>query len=232
LSIKIKELPISERPYEKLELYGEKTLSEAELLAIIIKTGTKDETAVELAKRILGLNENINKSDLNFLREKSIEEFMQIRGIGKVKAIQLKAICEFATRMNKPLDYRKIKIKSPKDIVKVLADEMKYLKTEQLKSVILNNSNEILKIQNITDGNTNIVSADAKNILSEVIKIQAPKIILIHNHPSGNLMPSRSDIEFTKKIKQASEILGVQILDHIIISENGYTSIFYEMNKI
>lgn len=232
MSIKIKELPISERPYEKLELYGEKALSEAELLAIIIKTGTKDETAVELAKRILGLNENINANNLNFLREKSIEEFMQIKGIGKVKAIQLKALCEFATRMNKPLDYRKIKIQSPKDIVKILVDEMKYLKIEQLKLVILNNSNEILKIQNITEGNTNIVSADAKNILSEVIKIQAPKIILIHNHPSGNLTPSKSDIDFTKKIKKASEILGIQMLDHIIITENGYTSIFYEMNKI
>lgn len=232
MSIKIKELPISERPYEKLELYGEKALSEAELLAIIIKTGTKDETAVELAKRILGLNENINANNLNFLREKSIEEFMQIKGIGKVKAIQLKALCEFATRMNKPLDYRKIKIQSPKDIVKILVDEMKYLKIEQLKLVILNNSNEILKIQNITEGNTNIVSADAKNILSEVIKIQAPKIILIHNHPSGNLTPSKSDIDFTKKIKKASEILGIQMLDHIIIAENGYTSIFYEMNKI
>lgn len=232
LSIKIKELPISERPYEKLELYGEKALSEAELLAIIIKTGTKNETAVELAKRILGLNENINANNLNFLREKSIEEFMQIKGIGKVKAIQLKALCEFASRMNKPLDYRKIKIQSPKDIVKVLQDEMKYLKIEQLKLVILNNSNEILKIQNITEGNANIVSADAKNILSEVIKIQAPKIILIHNHPSGNLAPSQSDIEFTEKIKKASEILGIQMLDHIIIAENGYTSIFYEMNKI
>lgn len=228
----MKELPISERPYEKLELYGEKALSEAELLAIIIKTGTKEETAVELAKRVLGLNENINKNNLNFLREKSIEEFMQIKGIGKVKAIQLKALCEFASRMNKPLDYRKIKIQTSKDIVKVLQDEMKYLKTEQLKLVILNNSNEILKIQNITEGNTNMVAADAKNILCEVIKMQAPKIILIHNHPSGNLNPSQSDITFTKKIKNASEILGIQMLDHIIITENGYTSIFYEMNKI
>ena len=232
MSIKMKELPISERPYEKLELYGEKALSEAELLAIIIKTGTNEETAVELAKRILGLNGNINKNNLNFLREKSIEEFMQIKGIGKVKAIQLKALCEFASRMNKPLDYRKIKIQTSKDIVKVLQDEMKYLKTEQLKLVILNNSNEILKIQNITEGNTNMVAADAKNILCEVIKMQAPKIILIHNHPSGNLNPSQSDITFTKKIKNASEILGIQMLDHIIITENGYTTILYEMNKI
>ena len=231
MTIKIKELPISERPYEKLELYGEKALSDAELLAIIIKTGTKNETSVELAKRVLGLNTDINANNLNFLREKSIEEFMQIKGIGKVKAIQLKALCEFATRMNRPIDYRKIKIKSPGDIANVLANDMKHLKTEILKLVILNNSNEILKIQNVSKGNTNTVSADAKNILSEVLKIQAPKIILLHNHPSGNLMPSQNDINFTKRIQQACEILGVQLLDHIIIAGEGYTSILYEMNK-
>jgi len=232
LSIKMKELPISERPYEKLELYGEKALSEAELLAIIIKTGTKDETSVEIAKRILALNKDININNLNFLREISLEEFMKIKGIGKVKAIQIKALCEFATRMNRPLDYRKIKIKSPKDIVTVLSDEMKHLKVERLKLVILNNSNEILKIQNITEGNSNMAIADAKSILTEVIKMQAPKIILLHNHPSGNLMPSENDINFTKKIKQACEILGIQLLDHVIIAGNDYTSIFYEIDKM
>lgn len=231
MSIKIKELPISERPYEKLELYGEKALSEAELIAIIIKTGTKKETSVELAKRVLCLDGNDNTNNLTFLREKSLEEFMQIKGIGKVKAIQLKAVCELATRMNKPLDYRKIKIQTPKDIAKVLTNEMKYLKTEELKLVILNNSNEILKIQNIAKGNTNVVSADAKNILSDVIKMQAPKIILVHNHPSGNLEPSKNDIKFTIRIKQACEILGIQLLDHIIIADDGYKSIIYEINK-
>jgi len=231
LSIKIKELPISERPYEKLELYGEKALSDAELLAIIIKTGTKNETSVELAKRILSLNGNIDTNNLNFLREISIEEFMKIKGIGKVKAIQLKALCEFASRMNKPMDYRKIKIKTPGDIVKILIDEMKHLKIEKLKLVILNNSNEILKIKNITEGNSNMVIADAKNVLAEVIKMQAPKIIILHNHPSGNPTPSKNDIDFTKRIKQACEILGVQLLDHIIIAGNTYTSILYEMNK-
>lgn len=133
--------------------------------------------------------------------------------------------------MNKPLDYRKIKIQSPGDLARILIEEMKNLKTEVLKLVILNNSNEILKIQNITEGNSNMVAADAKNILSEVIKMQAPKIILAHNHPSGNPTPSPSDMNFTTRIKQASEILGIQMLDHIIIAGDNYKSIFYEMNR-
>ena len=231
MSIKIKKLPISERPYEKLELYGEKALSDAELLAIIIKSGTKEETSVELARRILNLNESIDSKDLNFLREKSLEEFMQIKGIGRVKAIQLKALCEFAIRMNKPTDYRKIIIREPKDIAKIMIPEMKHLKTETLKIVILNNSNEILKIQNVAVGNANTVAADTKNVLSETVKMQAPKIILIHNHPSGNPMPSDKDLEFTKNIKEACKILGIQLLDHIVIAGDYYTSIFAAMLK-
>lgn len=231
MSIKIKKLPISERPYEKLELYGEKTLSEAELLAIIIKTGTKNETSVELARRILNLNGNINSKDLNFLREKSLEEFMQIKGIGRVKAIQLKALCEFATRMNKPIDYREIIVREPKDIAKIMIPEMKYLKIEVLKIAILSNANEILKIQDVAVGNTNMVASDAKNILSEAVKMQAPKIILTHNHPSGNPMPSDKDIEFTKRIDEACKILGIQLIDHVVIAKDSYISIFSSVLK-
>ena len=231
MSIKIKKLPVTERPYEKLELYGEKVLTDAELLAIIIKSGTKEETSVELARRILNLNEGINTKDLNFLREKSLEEFMQIKGIGRVKAIQLKALCEFATRMNKPTDYRKIIIREPKDIANIMIPEMKHLKTETLKIVILNNSNEILKIQNVAVGNTNMVAADAKSILSETVKMQAPKIILLHNHPSGNPTPSEKDLEFTKRIQNSCKILGIQLLDHIVIAGDYYTSICSSMLK-
>lgn len=232
MPIKIKELPISERPYEKLELYGEKALSDAELLAIIIKTGTKEETSVELAKKVILLNQENGSNNLNFLKEKSLEELMQIKGIGRVKAIQIKALCEFSTRINRPLDYRKIKIQSPKDIAEILEGDMKHSKIELLKLVILNNSNEILKIQNIAKGNSNFLITDAKIILPEVIKMQAPKIILAHNHPSGNLTPSSNDINFTQKMQQACQILGIQLLDHIIITDKGYTSIIREMNKI
>lgn len=127
---KMKELPKSERPYEKLELYGEKTLSNAELLAIIIKTGTKDETSVELAQRILKLNDT-DTEDLSYLQALSIEELMQIKGIGKVKAIQLKAVTEIAIRMFKTSNYKAITIKQPHDLAKILMSELKFEKVKK-----------------------------------------------------------------------------------------------------
>ena len=138
----MKELPKSERPYEKLELYGEKTLSNAELLAIIIKTGTKDETSVELAQRILKLNDT-DTEDLSYLQALSIEELMQIKGIGKVKAIQLKAVTEIAIRMFKTSNYKAITIKQPHDLAKILMSELKFEKSEKVKIIVLNNKNEI-----------------------------------------------------------------------------------------
>ena len=150
MPIKIKELPKSERPYEKMELYGEKTLSNAELLAIIIKTGTKDETSVGLAQKILSIKkEEKTVDELNSLRNITIEELMQVKGIGKVKAIQLKAVCELAVRMSKPSNYKKIKIKTPDDLAKLVLNEMRFEKREIVKILILTNKNEILKMKNI-----------------------------------------------------------------------------------
>lgn len=148
MTIKIKELPETERPYEKLELYGEKALSNAELLAIIIKCGTKDETSVQIAQKILNLNDT-QEDSLNFLRDITIEELMQIKGIGKVKAIQLKAVSELAIRMLVPSNYKKVVIKEPYDLAKILMEELRFQKREIAKIVILNNKNEILKIKDI-----------------------------------------------------------------------------------
>ena len=226
MPIKMKELPKSERPYEKLELYGEKALSDAELLAIIIKTGTKEETALGLAQKILKLNNNIEKDNLNFLREITVEEFMKIKGIGKVKAIQLKAVCEIALRMNTITNYKQKQIKKPQDIAEILIEKMRFEKQEILKVAILDNKNHLLKIKDIAIGSGNFVVTTIKSVLNEAVKIEASKIILIHNHPSGDPTPSNADIEFTKKVEKASEILGIQLLDHIVIGKNNYISIF------
>ena len=227
MPIKMKELPISERPYEKLEMYGASTLSNAELLAIIIKNGTKEESSLTLAQKILSLgkNKDCKEDNIKFLQELSIQEFMKIKGIGKVKAIQLKATCELAKRISKPIKQIKIKIKTPQDIVNLFMDELKLEKREIVKVIIMNSQNIILKIQTISQGGTSSAQVDAKDILSEAVKIDAPKIILVHNHPSGEAKPSKADIEFTKKLEKAAEILGILLLDHIVIGYNQYTSI-------
>lgn len=227
MAIKMKELPISERPYEKLEMYGEKTLSNAELLAIIIKNGTKEESSVTLAQKILSLGKqrNCKQDNLKFLQELSMEELMKIHGIGKVKAIQLKAVCELAKRISQPIEACKIKVKNPQDIANIVMDELKVEKKEIVKVVILNSKNIIIKIQTISLGGTNSANVDPKYIFMEAIKMGAPKIILIHNHPSGDPTPSKQDCDFTEKMGQVSEMLEIQLLDHIIIGDNKYSSI-------
>jgi len=226
MNIKMKELPISERPYEKLETYGAETLTNSELLAIIIKTGTKEDTAVSLAQKILKLNDGTNKEDLSFLQDISIIDFMKIKGIGKVKAIQLLAVCELAKRMNKPINKQSIKINNSNDIAKLLMNELRYEKREKVKLILLNSKNIILKIKDISYGGTNFAMIEPKEILNEAIKTGAPKMILVHNHPSGDVRPSKADFNFTDKIYEASELLGIQLLDHIIIGNNKFESIF------
>ena len=133
----IKELPELERPYEKLQIYGPKKLSNAELLSIIIKNGTKENTSIELANKILKLKNNKSQNNLRFLQDISMEEYMQIKGIGKVKAIQLKAICELAKRMSSPINILKIKIKSGQDVANMFMEELRYEKREIVKITIL-----------------------------------------------------------------------------------------------
>lgn len=153
MSIKMKDMPITERPYEKLELYGADRLSNAELLAIIIKSGTKEESAVQLAQKILKINELGNKEDsLLFLKDLSIADLKDIKGIGKVKAIQILAVVELAKRINKPVHTNKIKIKSTTDIAKLLMNELKDEKREVVKVILLNSKNIILKIKDISYG--------------------------------------------------------------------------------
>ena len=223
MSIKLKQLPLSERPYEKLEMYGESTLSNSELLAIIIKTGTKEETALQLAQKVLMLNSENN--NLRFLSEISMKELTKIKGIGKVKAIQLKAVCEIAKRMGRPINNKKIVIKTPLDVANLLMEELKYEKREKLKVIMLNTKNEIQKIIDVGLGGTSFINIQVKDILKEAIKMEIPRIIMVHNHPSGNATPSQTDIKFTKEVELSAKLLGLQLLDHIVIGDGTYESI-------
>ena len=224
MPIKLNNLPISERPYEKLELYGEKALSNSELLAIIIKTGTKQETAVDLAQRILSIDNNDDDS-MRFLEDISLEELKKIKGIGRVKAIQLKAVCEIAKRISKPINSKKIIIKNPKDVAYILMDELRYETREILKVLILNTKNVVQKIIDIAAGGAFSINIEPKDVLKDAIKMGMPRIIIVHNHPSGDPTPSSSDIEITNRIETAAKLFGIQLLDHIVIGDGTYESI-------
>lgn len=231
MRLKMKELPISERPYEKLELYGPDVLSNAELLAIIIKSGTKNENSISIAQRVLQLNNSIDKEDLRFLCDVSIEEFTKINGIGKVKAIQLKAIGELTKRISKPINRKNIKIKNTKDVAELLMQELRYEKREIAKVIILNNKNIILRIIDVSFGGTNFASIAPKEVLAEAVKMQSPKIILVHNHPSGDPKPSKEDFRITDRIYECADIMGIELLDHVVIGDGTYESILFERKR-
>lgn len=224
--MKMKELPQSERPYEKLEMYGAHTLSNAELLAIIIKSGTRDESSISTAQKILSMK-NKNSDNLRFIQDMSIEEFMSIKGIGKVKAIQLKAVCEIAKRISRPIENTKVQIKCPQDVANLLNDELKYEKRELVKVIILNTKNIVMKVTDICLGTENSAILKPRDALIDAVKMGAPKIILVHNHPSGDPTPSSEDINFTNRLIQVSSVIGIELLDHVVIGDSKFESIFY-----
>jgi len=228
----IKKLPSTERPYEKAQMYGIENLSNSELLAIIIKTGTKEETSVQIAQRILNLNYDPQMGELNFLKSITMEELMQIKGIGRVKAIQIKAICELAIRMSKPSNFKKIQIKCTEQLANLVMEELRFEKREYVKLFLLNNKNEILKNIDTAIGGTNFANVNMKEIIGEALKIKAPKMILVHNHPTGDPTPSKADITFTDRLYNAAKMFDIELIDHIVIGNMNFKSIFVETKKM
>lgn len=229
MSIKMKELPDSEKPYEKLEIYGAKRLSNTELLAIIIKTGTKDESALNLAQKVLALNDKSDINNLSFLGELTINQLTSINGIGRVKAIQILALAELSRRVTSPTNLTVQKIKTTEDVANLFMSEMSAEKREIAKLIILNAKNVILKILDLSIGGTSYAVLEPKIVLEEPVKMQASKIILVHNHPSGDPTPSAQDYQATDRIYEAASIMGIDLLDHVIIGKNNqYDSIMFQ----
>jgi len=211
----IKELPKMDRPYEKLERLGANILSDAELLAIIIKTGNKQETSVDIARKIL------YKEGLEFLKKATMEQLMDIRGIGRVKALQLLALRELSLRMSEVAIIEDTNaISSPLDVTNYLMERMRYLKKEVFKILILNNKNRIIREEDVSVGSIDQTIVHPREVFYEAIKSLAKSVILIHNHPSGDPTPSKNDIETTKRLCECGKLLGIKVLDHIIIG-NG-----------
>ena len=221
--MKIKELSYLDRPYEKLEHFGAGFLSDSELLAIVLKTGTKNKTIIEITQELM--TKDKENEGVVFLSGFSIEELIKIEGIGRVKAIQIKAICELIKRASGKKPILKEKIQTPEQLSLIFMGELRYQKQEFLKTAILDSQNRIIKCITNAIGGLNSSSIEMRELLSEPIKCSAAKIALVHNHPSGDVTPSKSDIVFTNKVSEACKIFGIELIDHIIIGNGQFSSL-------
>ena len=223
----VDKLPLNDRPYEKLELVGPSNLTNSELLAIVIKNGTKKYSCLDIARNILNKSEELKISDIEYLSKLSLQELQTFEGIGRVKSIEIQAIVELAKRISKSYenDLQKDKITSPNDVFNLVCESFCFQKQEFLRTIILNKSNRVLSIVTNAIGSNDSINISLKEIFAEPIKQMANSIILVHNHPSGNLNPSKQDINFTNKIIEISQIFNIKLLDHIIIANNKYTSL-------
>jgi len=223
LAMKMKELSSMDRPYEKLEAYGANVLSDSELLAILLKTGTKNKTVLEIARELM--KKDVEKEGILFLSHFSMEELMKIEGIGRIKAIQLKAIAELVSRscFKKPMLGEKIK--TPEQLSLVFMSELRDKKQEFVKTVILDTQNRIIKTVTNSVGTLNSNIIEIREILNEPIRASAAKIAFVHNHPSGDVTPSQSDIHFTRKVNEACGLFGIELLDHVIIGNGEFSSL-------
>jgi DNA repair protein RadC len=219
-NVTISELPESERPREKMFKRGPKSLSNAELLAIILRTGIKNQSALSLAYKILS-----QYNGLRFLANTTVEELSQIDGIGLAKATQLMAAAELGKRISQYGAEDDTYIKCPKDAADILMEDMRYLNKEHMKVILLNIKCKVISIEEISVGSLSSSLAHPREIFIPAIKKSSAAIIMAHNHPSGDPQPSKDDIELTKRIYEAGRILGIELYDHIIIGNGIYVSL-------
>ncbi|MDX1942876.1 MAG: DNA repair protein RadC [Saprospiraceae bacterium] len=226
-NLSIKAWAEEDRPREKLLAKGKQSLSDAELLAILLGSGSRDETAVALAQRILKSVEN----DLNELGRRSIAELTKFKGMGEAKSIAIVAAMELGRRRQLTDIRERPQIRSSRDAYDVIAPILMDLPHEEFWILLLNRANKVMSREQISLGGVAGTVVDAKIIFRKAIEGMASSIILVHNHPSGNLQPSQQDIDLTKKLRKAGETLDISVLDHLIIAESSYFS-FADENLI
>ncbi len=219
----VKELPESERPYEKCERTGVASLSDAELLAVILRSGTKSQRVVELAVNIL--NYSTAYPGLKGLNYLTLKELTGIKGVGRVKAIEILCLTEITKRMSKQLQQDSLKLMSPQSVADYYMQEMRHLSREIVKLLILDSKNRLIKDIIISEGTINTSLMPTREIFVNSLKYEAVNIIILHNHPSGDPTPSAEDIRTTKKLWEAGNLIGIQLMDHIIIGDNRYISL-------
>lgn len=219
----IKQLPISERPYERCERYGAEYLTDAELLSVVIRSGTKERRSFEVAQDVLMIKDEYQ--GLKGLYNVTLNELMRIKGIGRVKAIQILCVVELTKRMSKVVSNKGIYFNTPQSIADYFMQEMRHLDTEQVTLVLLNSKNRLIKEIRLSKGTVNASLTTPREVFIYALKYEAVNFAMIHNHPSGDPTPSQEDIRLTSRIKESSKIVGINLIDHIIIGDNIYTSL-------
>ena len=214
----IKDLPEEEKPREKLKKYGVKNLTDEELIAIILRCGTKNMSVKDLAIKI--------KKEFKTLSDLSYIELSKIKGVGEVKAITLLAAIELGIRSTYKED-KNIKLNRPENIYEFFKNKLTHLKQENLMAIFLDNKNKLIAYKTIFIGTINMSVSHPREIFKEAMKNSSVYIILVHNHPSGDPTPSVADLKFTNQVYKTSKIIGIPLLDHIIIGNNKYYS-FYD----
>lgn len=225
LSKELVDFPQNELPRERALNEGVKSLATYELLAVVLRTGGKEKNVIELAIQIMQ-----NFPTLYDLKKATVEELLEIKGIGKVKAIEIKCVLELGERLAESKIEKTGKVSSSEGIGKKLIHEMKDLHQEKLVALYLNTNNEIIKQETVFIGSLNQSVAHPREIYRLAVRYSAAHLILAHNHPSGNLTPSENDKVFTKRVKESGDIIGIPLLDHLIIGTDAYYS-FREMGE-
>ena len=208
----IREMPEGERPRERLKLRGAAALSDAELIAILLRTGMKGTSVVQLAQELL-----VKFRTLPELAGAPVEEIAQVKGIGETKAIQLKAAFELARRLSSNTRDKQTPISSPEDAAVVVREDMRLLDREEFRVLLLNTKNGLIKKCEVSRGSLNASIVEPREVFKDAIAASAASMILVHNHPSGDPTPSSEDIAVTKRLVKAGELLNIAVLDHIIL---------------
>lgn len=219
-SLMIRDFPQDERPRERFIKNGPQSLSNHELLAILLRTGTKEESVLQLSNRLL-----TNFEGLRLLKAATLEEIIEIKGIGQAKAIQILAAVEIGRRIANLNYTERYVIRSPEDGANYVMNDMRFLSQEHFVCLYLNTKNQVLHKQTIFIGSLNASIVHPREVFREALKRSAASIICLHNHPSGDPAPSREDIEVTKRLVECGKMLGIELLDHLIIGENKFVSL-------
>jgi DNA repair protein RadC len=217
----MKEIPLTERPYEKAEKLGILALSDAELLAIILQSGQKGVTVVELSHKVL-----LEAGSIDGLFDMSLEELRSISGIGRVKALNIKAALELGQRATaKRAGRKRHKVHGPNDLFAYIESQLRFQPREQFFIIMLDTRNRIIRHVLISSGGLSSSVIQPRDIFREAVKANAAAIVLVHNHPSGDAMPSEADRTSTQRLSEMGQMMGVQVLDHIVVGSEGSMSL-------